>query len=212
MIKNKVSIVGYMLRCPGCHRKRQLQTGTFLEGSRLQVDKFIELLFLWAHEAPIKMVLSMTGVSSGTAVQWYQYFQDICSWKLVNSPTTLSGPGKIVQIDESVMVKAKYHRGHQLHAKQHWVFGTYDPSTKEGHIELVEQRDAATLLPIIQRIVAPGTTIWSDERAAYGQLSSLGFVHETVNHLRHFKDPDTACARIALRPTGTPSNGVSSRW
>jgi len=61
MVKNKVSIVGYMLRCPGCHRKQQLQTGTFLEGSRLQVDKFVGLLFLWAHEAPIKMVLSMTG-------------------------------------------------------------------------------------------------------------------------------------------------------
>jgi len=45
---------------------------------------------------------------------------------------------------------------HQLRAKQCWVFGIYDPSTKEGHIELVEQRDAATLLPIIQRIVAPG--------------------------------------------------------
>ena len=117
----------------GCHRKRQLQTGTFLEGSRLQVDKFVGLLFLWGHEAPIKMVLSMTGVSSGTDVQWYQYFRDICSWKLVNLPTTLGGPGKIVQIDESVMVKAKYHRGHQLRAKQRWVFGIYDPSTKEGH-------------------------------------------------------------------------------
>ena len=98
----------------------------------------------------------MTGVSSVTAVQWYQYFQDICSWKLVNSPTSLGGSGKIVQIDESMMVKAKYHRGHQLRAKQCWVFGIYDPSTKEGHIELVEQRDAATLLPIIQRIVTPG--------------------------------------------------------
>ena len=91
---------------------------------------------------------------------------------------------------------------HQLRAKQRWVFGIYDPSTKEGHIELVEQRDAATLLPIIQRIVAPGTTIWSDEWAAYGQLSSLGFVHETVNHSRHFKDPDT----------GVCTNHVEAYW
>ena len=59
---------------------------------------------------------------------------------------TLGGPGKIVQIDKCVTVKAKYHRVHQLRAKQHWVFGIYDPCTKEGHIELVEQRDAATLL------------------------------------------------------------------
>jgi len=78
----------------------------------------------------------------------------------------------------------------------------YDPSTKEGHIELVEQRDAATLLPIIQCIVAPEKTIWSDEWAAYGQLSSLGFVHETVNHSRHFKDPDT----------GVCTNHVEAYW
>jgi len=89
------------------------------------------------------------------------------------------------------MVKVKYYRGHQLRAKQCWVFGLYDPSTKEGHIELVELRDAATLIPIIQCVVARGTTIWSFEWAAYGQLSSLGFVHGTVNHSRHFKDPDT---------------------
>jgi len=99
---------------------------------RLQVDKFIGLLFLWAHEAPIKMVLSMTGVSSDTAVQWYRYFRDICSWKLVNSPTTLGGPGKIVQIDESVMVKAKYHWGHQLPAKQRWMFGIYIQAQRRG--------------------------------------------------------------------------------
>jgi len=58
-------------------------------------------------------------------------------------------------------------------------------------IELVEQQDVVTLIPIIQRIIAPGTTIWSDEWAAYSQLSSLGFVHETVNCSRHFKAPQT---------------------
>jgi len=84
------------------------------------------------------------------------------------------GPGKIVQIDESVMVRAKYHRGHQLRARQRWVFGVYDPEKKEGHIELVENREAATLIPIIQRVVVPGTTIWSDEWAAYRTLSQLG--------------------------------------
>ena len=50
------------------------------------------------------------------------------------------------------------------------------------------ERDAATLLPIIQRVAEPGTSIWSDEWTAYGQLSSLGYVHSTVNHSRNFKD------------------------
>jgi len=61
-----------------------------------------------------------------------------------------------VQIDESVMVRAKYNRGRQLHAQQQWVFGIYDPATKEGFIQMVEDRSAATLQPIIQRVVLPG--------------------------------------------------------
>jgi len=43
------------------------------------------------------MVLSMTGVSSGAAVPWYQYFRDICSWKLVNSPTKPSSSASSLQ-------------------------------------------------------------------------------------------------------------------
>ena len=85
-----------------------------------------------------------------------------------------------MQIDESVTVRAKYHHGQQLRERQQWVFGIYDPQLKEGYIQLMEQCDAATLLPIIQQILTPGTTIWPDEQAAYRQLASLGYTHETV--------------------------------
>ena len=36
-------------------------------------------------------------------MQIYQYFRDICSWKLLqDAPLKLGGPGVIVQIDESL--------------------------------------------------------------------------------------------------------------
>ncbi len=82
------------------------------------------------------------------------------------------------------------------------MFGIYDPVAKEGYIELVDKRDTATLLPIIQRVVAPGTTIWSDEWAAYRRLGTLGFVHQTVNHSEYFKDP----------VTGVCTNHVEAYW
>jgi len=75
------------------------------------------------------------------------------------------------------------------YTKQRWVFGIYYPEQKVGHVQLVEQRDAATLLPIIQTYVAPRTTIWSNELAAYRQAGSLGYyTHQTVNHSEHFMD------------------------
>ena len=52
-----------------------------------------------------------------------------------------------------------------------------------GYMELVPQRDATALLLIIQQHVLPGTTIWSDQWAAYSNVGSLPGVtgHGVVN-------------------------------
>jgi len=202
LVKYKGSVTGYNLRCPGCRNRTSLQLDSFLDGAHVPLAKLLSLLYFCASGTGVTQTVHHLGCSSETVVQWYQYFRDICLWKLLNTPVKLGGPGKTVEIDESVMVKAKYHRGHQLTMPQRWVFGVYDPETKLGYIELVTKRDAATLLPIIQRVVEPGTTIWSDEWAAYGQLSSLGYTHSTVNHSRNIKDPIT----------GTCTNHVAAYW
>ena len=55
-----------------------------------------------------------------------------------------------------------YHRG-RARRKQVWVFCIVDTSYKpsKGYMEVVEARNAQTLLPIIQRICRPGTIIYS---------------------------------------------------
>jgi len=55
------------------------------------------------------------------------------------------------------------------------VFGMVDTSVTPalGVVRAVPDRSAATLLPIIQQNVAPGTIVWSDEWAAYSYVSSL---------------------------------------
>ena len=72
-----------------------------------------------------------------------------------------------------------------------------------GYMEMVAARDAATLLPIIQAHVNPGTTIWSDSWAAYNNVIALPSVqgHDTVNHSIEFKSP-----------SGTHTNHIESYW
>lgn len=69
---------------------------------------------------------------------------------------------------------------------------------------IVQQRDAQTLLPIIQTHVAPGTVIHSDQWAAYNRIASLPNVssHSTVNHSVTFVDP----------LSGTHTQNVESYW
>ena len=97
----------------------------------------------------------------------------------------------------------QHHRGRPPQSPV-WVFGMVDVSHKPalGYLEIVPQRDAATLLPIIQAHSNPDTEIWSDEWRAYSQVPSLPNIttHRTVNHSLHFKDPVTPQTLLHSHP------------
>ena len=69
---------------------------------------------------------------------------------------------------------------------------SYEPAL--GYMELVPDRRASTLLPIIQAYIKPGTTIRSEQWAAYSNVAQLPNVasHVTVNRCLHFVDQNTA--------------------
>ena len=62
------------------------------------------LMYWWVREYPVTAAAEEAKVEEKTAVQSYQYFRDICSWRLLNrdAPLMLGGPGAVVQIDESL--------------------------------------------------------------------------------------------------------------
>ena len=89
-----------------------------------------------------------------------------------HTPPRLGGPGVIVQIDDILFChKAKYNRGRRS-SKEQWLVGLTETSAKPAitYMQTVDKRDVDTLLPIIQRVVQPGTIIHSDQWRAYGIL------------------------------------------
>ena len=96
-------------------------------------------------------------------------------------------PNNTVEIDESLFGKRKNNVGRIVNGQ--WILGGIHRTTGECFLEPVNVRNAATLLPIIQNWVLPGTTIITDEWRAYRGLTALGYNHQTINHSLHFVDP-----------------------
>ena len=95
-----------------------------------------------------------------TLPDWYNMHRDLCTFYVRDNPITIGGPGHVVQIDESVISAPKRTRnGRARPHRQRWIFGGIDQQTKEAFLVEVAQRDAATLLPIIQQHVLPGINI-----------------------------------------------------
>ena len=103
------------------------------------------------------------------------------------------------------MICTQYHCGQPTMSEQ-WVFGMVDTSQTPalGVMVTVQRRDAATLLPIIQQHIRPGSIVWSDEWAAYRRLQQLTPVaqHSTVNHSIQFVNPTT----------GVHTQNIESYW
>ena len=140
-------------------------------------------------------------------INWANFYREICSRWLLDNPIRfiryprqllvlnfrLGGVDRIVQIDESLVSKRKYHRGRLV--REIWVFALYDVHSGIGVLRVVPNRNRATLLPIIEEFVMPGSTIHSDQWGAYmgGAIDALPvippYVHHSVNHTNHFVDP-----------------------
>lgn len=198
---------GEIFRCQVCRKKKSIRTGSFFSRSMLQLRHLLCLLYFFANGASVtetrRYLKDMVGKNS--IMQWFTYLREICSESLLKKDEIILGEGdnSIVQIDECFMGgKLKYHRGNpQGRGSQQVIFGMIDTQTKKCVVNIVPNRKKETLIPIIQKHVTPGATIYSDEAATYKCLRQKGFVHRTVKHKTEFKSA-----------TGVHTNIIENLW
>ncbi|EFO94876.1 hypothetical protein CRE_09469 [Caenorhabditis remanei] len=209
---NKMSLVkdkslkrdSYLWRCSECKKRHMstkvsTKTDSFFERSHLTPQQILYLAADWV-ENPTKPILHVARdfkVDKNSVTKMHEMFRQLTkSWFYretgKDQHQMLGGPHKIVEIDETMMYRAKYNKGRMLTRKQVWVFGMIERGTSKIIMFRVSRRNAQTLIPIIRKYIKPGTTIISDAWRAYGGIAQLqeGYNHGVVTHKTNFVAPN----------------------
>ncbi|XP_072379845.1 uncharacterized protein [Diabrotica undecimpunctata] len=194
-VKRSGSIDGYMWRCKS---STSIRDGSFFAGSHLALSKLIMMIYGFANDFPQKLICKeeLLTTISNTVVDWCNFCRKVCGRYLDQHPVELggfdaNGEPLIVEIDESYFFHRKYHRGAYRAGK--WIFGAIERNSGKMFLTPVAARNEETLLPIISRIILPGTIIITDGWRAYRNIGLLRggvYEHRTVTHQTHFVNPD----------------------
>lgn len=191
-----------------CRREKGYYEGTVFEGTHLSLKEVFQLSYYWCRqthtikEVQFEMQRRNSNISKTTIVYWNNLFRETCTLYFSINPIAIGGVNSTVEIDETCISKRKYNRGRMIIAQQ-WFFGGVERGTENCFIVPVNQRNAQTLLPILQQYVLPGTTIVSDFWRAYINISNLpeNYTHLCVNHQLHFVDPDSGAHTQTIEGT-----------
>ena len=139
-------------------------------------------------------------------MNWFNFCREICSEILDDDDDggQVGGKDVVVEIDESKFGKRYQHKGRAVDGV--WVFGGIEAENKKKcFFEVVDRRDAETLIGVIKRRIKPGSIVISDCWKAYKQIPNLpgyNFKHLTVNHSVEFVNKDT----------GACTNHIEATW
>ncbi|XP_023243851.1 uncharacterized protein LOC111641840 [Centruroides sculpturatus] len=181
-------------RCSKCKEKSSAFEGTF-KGKRGKVSWRTIVSFLWhliCIDGSLNSACSAVSVSRTTGIDWANFVRHAMMIALFNMTSLeIGGPGKTVEIDETVVSKRKYERGRKLKGTK-WVVGGICREDKNCFLCFVNDRSEASLNWIVSTFVRSGSTIHTDQWKGYsniGELDGIDIKHATVNHSKNFVNP-----------------------
>lgn len=196
---------GFYFRCntKSCRKEYSLKKNSFFEHSHLSIKQIVRLLFYFCKgETQFERLKEKINISTNkTLTDWLKFAREICIQYYENHPVILGGVGRIVELDEALLVRRKYNQGRMV--REQWIFGGYDVLLKKSFIVAVPNRRRETLFPIIRRFVLPGSIVVTDSAIVYNSINDLGMLHYKVNH---------KIGEFVSREHGFTTNHVESLW
>ena len=185
---------GWAFECGACSKQFSIRANTFFSENDLSIPEIVAIMCMFVMGICCYKALCLIGITPRATIVWYSVCCEVCTYAVEMDNIVIGGPGMKVEIVETLMFKRKNV------SQQHWLFVGYCVQQRRGFLFPVENRDRGTLHPLIQKHIAPGSVITSDELGAYKDLTSFGWIHRTVDNSQTFVDPKS----------GAHSQGVKS--
>ena len=93
---------GKSWKCPQCKTRNSIREGSFFSKSRMSLQKWLLIIYLWAREYPVTDAAQEVEITKTSAIDVFQWLREVCTTKLLQNQIVLGGPGTVVQIDESL--------------------------------------------------------------------------------------------------------------
>ena len=88
--------------CSTCKGRKTIRDGSFFAKSRLTLQKWLLIIYMWVRQYPVTDVAEEAEVELHTAIDIFQWLREVYSTRLLQTPIVLGGQGVTVQINESL--------------------------------------------------------------------------------------------------------------
>ena len=194
---------GFCWTCPSCpQQRRSIRKDSILQRRKIPLLTFLKVLWHNCNTLSISQTAKQESLDPKTVRSIFSAIRHCMLEDLIITPPLIGGPGKIVEIDESIIGKRKYNKGRIVKGK--WLLGGTERGSNECFLVECENnhRDHHTLIRLIRQFVRPQTIIITDGWKGYVPLAQHGFHHEDVNHSQNFVNP----------VTGAHTNTIEGCW
>ena len=137
---------GFCLNCPTSpHHRVSIRRDSIIEGKKISLQQFLRILWHNCNTLSVSQAAKEEAMCPKTVRNIYESIRRCMVEDLLMTPVMIGGPGKIVEIDESLFGRRKYNRGKRVKGK--WILGGTERGSKECF--LVECTVVHTTIEII---------------------------------------------------------------
>ncbi|CAL4156723.1 unnamed protein product [Meganyctiphanes norvegica] len=176
--------------CSTFNCTKSILEGSFFSKSLISLPKWFDIMYLWSNCVGGRATSNQVNISHSTILDCYSFFREVCEVYFNENPIKLGGPEMNIVIDVSCFSEKRKRNQGPEPPPPIWVLGIIDSNQYPliGYMEIVEARDIVTLLPIVLKVVQPGSIIHSKEWKKYREIQGFSEANKIENPNVKFVD------------------------